>query len=232
MFLVDGRARSIDANRSVLETLYDRVIHTGDGAVWVYRPHPHVAFGPRDTSHERYEEAVAFAQERGYPTVERSVGGHPVAHTGATLVFLRAIPIDDPRHGLHERYEDVCSRLAGGLADLGVTTHRGEPPGSFCPGEHSLSADGKLVGIAQRVKSDLAVVSGIVVVDDAQSIAAILEPIYAMLDLDFDPTSVGSIVDAGGPTDIETVRTRLSRVLYDDTNPRTLPVSNLLSQAE
>lgn len=232
MFLVDGRAQSIDGNRSVLETLYDRVVHAGDGAVWVYRPHQHVAFGPRDASHERYDEAVTIARERGYPTVERSVGGHPVAHTGATLVFLRAIPIDDPRHGLHERYEDVSSRLAGALDELGVSTQRGEPPGSFCPGEHSLSADGKLVGIAQRVKSNLAVVSGIVVVDGADTIAALLEPIYTKLDLDFEPTSVGSIVDAGGPTDIETIRARLSRALCDDTTPRTLRVSDLLSQAE
>lgn len=228
MVVLEGQGETIEENRRVLDAVYERVSRSSEPVIWVWCPERHVAFGPRNTRHDRYEEAVTVAETHGYPAIERTVGGHPVAHTGSTLVFLRAVPIDNPREGLHERYADTVDRLQRALTDLGVESEQGEPPGAFCPGDHSLSADGKLVGIAQRVTADMAVISGIVVVSDEAAIAEVLGAIYPLLDLEFDPTSVGSISSAGGPADIETVIERIQLALSDADHLQTIPVERFL----
>lgn len=228
MFVVEGRAPTIGENRLALENIYERVQRSGAGSVWVWRPHRQVAFGPRDVNHEGYEEAVAAARSRGYPTIERSVGGRPVAHTGSTLVFARIIPIDDPRNGLQNRYEDTIDRLSLALSELGVQVKRGEPSGAFCPGQHSLSARGKIIGVAQRVRADLAIVSGVVVVSDPEAIAEVLEPVYAALDIEFESAAVGSITDAGGLDDIDTVLIEIRRALSDHDTSVRMPIEAIL----
>jgi len=130
--------------------------------------------------------------------MERSVGGHAVVFTGNTVAFALATPTDDMRSGIQERYEDATTTLASALSTLGIEPTEGEPDGAFCPGTHSLSARGKIAGLAQRVHRDVAVVSGIVVVCDHEEIASVLDPIYTELSIPFDPDSVGSIARAGG----------------------------------
>lgn len=216
MYRIEGRGATIAATRDALDGLVDLVEDTHRPAVWVYRPHRQVAFGPRDVNHEGYGAAADEARGRGFAVVERSVGGHPVAHTGATLVFLRAVPIDDPRGGLTDRYDTVLEAISGALEALGVSATRGEPPAAFCPGDHSLSADGKLVGLAQRVTQSVAVVSGVAIVAGADDVADVLEAVYGHLDLPFDPASVGSIAAGGGPADTDTVARAVERALIGD----------------
>jgi len=84
------------------------------------------------------------------------------------------------------------------LATAGVEASEGEPPDSFCPGAHSLQADGKVVGLAQRVRQDVALTAGVVIVRDRDAITAVLDPVYEALGVPFAPDSVGSVARAGG----------------------------------
>lgn len=228
MFVVEGRGTTTDEERRAVAGVYDLVGRAGRPAVWVWEPPRQVAFGPRDVRHEGYPAAARAARALGYPAVERSVGGHPVAHTGSTLAFVRAEPVADPRRGLRERYERALDDVGGALADVGVEAERGEPPRSFCPGEHSLSSGGKIVGVAQRITADLAATAGVVVVADAAAVARVLGPVYAALGIDLDPGAVGSVADAGGPADGAAVGGAIRRRLLAGADAEAVPVRRLL----
>ena len=177
-----GRVDAVEADRAVTGRLVDRVAAgEAEPAVRVWRPHRQVAFGRRDASAEGYDRARGAARERDFPVVEREVGGRAVAYTGSTVAFLRAVPVDNPRGGIAERYDAALADLRRGLETLGVDATEGEPPESFCPGSHSLQAtapgaDGrdaprKLAGLAQRVRTDVAVVAGVLLVRDLVVVA-------------------------------------------------------------
>jgi lipoate-protein ligase A len=199
--VVRGRPSSLDADRAVLDAVPEQVAATGVPAVRAWTPHRQVAFGRRDTRADGYERACQRADARGYPPIERSVGGRAVAYTGTTVAFAIVIPTAeaDPRQGLDARYEAATTGVVGALRSLGVPARRGEPDASFCPGAHSIQAHGKISGIAQRVRRDAAVVSGIVVVDAHEELGAVLDAVYGALDVPFDPNSVGSVARAGAP---------------------------------
>ncbi|WP_135365118.1 lipoyl protein ligase domain-containing protein [Halosimplex halophilum] len=212
------RADTIEADRAVSERLVERVADEREPAVRVWRPHRQVAFGRRDARAEGYDEARAVAAERGFPAVEREVGGRAVAYTGSTVAFARVQPVADPRSGLTERYDAATADLLDALDSLGVDAREGEPADSFCPGTHSVQADcggraRKLAGLAQRVRADAAVVAGVLVVRDHEAIASVLDPVYAALDVPFDPETVGSVARAGGEADPDAVVRAVERAL-------------------
>lgn len=212
-----GRAGTPEADRTATEQVVSGVADSKEPALRVWTPHQQVAFGRRDANAEGYQHAKSIALEREYAVTERSVGGHAVSFTGTTVAFVHAVPIDDPRSGLQDRYDDTLETLTGALADLDVTVSNDEPVDAFCPGTHSLSDGGKIVGVAQRVSRQVASVGGLVVVDDDEAIAAVLDPIYEVLEVPFDPDSVGSIASAGGDASPETVtRTIEDRFAGDD----------------
>ena len=137
-----GRAPTIDADRAVGDRLLE-VAAAGEPAVRVWTPHRQVAFGRRDRHREGYDRAREVARERGFPPVERDVGGRAVAYDGeTTLAFARATPVADFRRGTDERYERATAAVERALSDLGVPVESGEPDGAFCPGTHSLSVRG------------------------------------------------------------------------------------------
>jgi len=214
MRVLRERAESVQADRERTDRMVDRAAATGEPALRVWTPHRHVAFGRRDANAEGYDRARTLAREQGYPPVERRVGGRAVAYTGSTVAFSRAIPGAD-RTAIGARYADAIGRVRDALATLGVDASEGEPDGAFCPGTHSLQARGKLVGLAQRVRRDVAVVGGVVVVCDHAAIAAVLEPIYDALGVPFDSGAVGSVARAGGPGDPQTVCRALVDTLAD-----------------
>lgn len=220
MRVVRGRAASIEADREVTVTLRDDVAETGEPAVRAWTPHRQVAFGRRDANTEGYRWARDAAEDRGFPPVERSVGGRAVAYTGTTVAFVRIDPVDDPRRGLDGRYESAVAALQGALAELDVDADRGEPPAAFCPGDHSLSAAGKIAGVAQRVGSRSALTAGVVVVRDRDEIAGVLNPVYEALGVPLDPASVGSVAAAGGPDDPATVARAVEDALVGDRERR------------
>ncbi|QGX95280.1 lipoate--protein ligase family protein [Haloplanus rallus] len=215
MRVLRGRAATVEADRGRTGAMLARTGATGEPAVRVWTPHRQVAFGRRDAAESGYDRARAVARERGFEPIERRVGGRAVAHTGSTLAFARAVPVADARAGLADRYEATADRVRRALSAVGVETAAGEPPASFCPGSHSLRAGGKVVGIAQRVRTDAALVAGCVVVADREELASVLAPVYDALGQPFDPGSVGSVAAAGGPSDPEQVRTAVERELID-----------------
>lgn len=229
MFVVRGGVDDPDRDRLVARAIVDRVARTGESGVRVWRPHRQVAFGPRDVRHDGYPAAAAAARDRGFPPTERTVGGRPVAMSGTTVGFTWGTPIEDVRRGLDDRYATVRARVARALRDLGVEVTPGEPPDSFCPGRHALSAGGKVVGLAQRVTTGAATVSGVVLTTDHAAIAGVLAPVYAALDLAFDPDTVGSVARAGGRADPEGVVEALERHLVGDRSTVDLRVRDLLA---
>jgi lipoate-protein ligase A len=202
MRVLRGRLPDRDADRERTAAMLDRTAGTGERALRVWTPARVVAFGRRDARSEGYERARAAAESRGFPTVERSVGGRAVAYTGSTVAFAHAVPVEG-RGGIDARYDAATETVLDALRAVGIDARRGEPPDSFCPGAHSIRCGGagKLVGIAQRVRQRAALVSGIVVVADEREIAAVLTPVYDALGVAFDPESVGSVAAAGGPAD-------------------------------
>jgi lipoate-protein ligase A len=201
MRLLRGRAVDYERDYERTREMVARVAADGEPDLRCWTPHRQVAFGRRDRRADDYAGAHEAAVDRGYAVLERDVGGRAVAYTGATVAFALAEPTADGREGIAERYDRVSAAVGRALASIGVDASEGEPPESFCPGAHSLQADGKLVGIAQRVRRDVALTAGVVVVRDREAIAAVLDPVYDALGVPFDPESVGSVANAGGDPD-------------------------------
>ncbi|WP_439028381.1 lipoate--protein ligase family protein [Haloarchaeobius sp. DT45] len=217
MRVVRGRAGSVSTDRDATRRLLDEVAESREAVVRVWAPHRQVAFGRRDAREEGFPAASAAAHDHGFEPVERSVGGRAVAYDGeTTLAFARITPHEDMRRGMDERYESLTSDVQHALRELGVDAGRGEPPDSFCPGQHSLQCDGKLVGIAQRVTKGAAITSGICLVANHDELAAVLDDVYEALGVPFDPTSVGSVANAGGPAAPDVVREALETALVGD----------------
>lgn len=216
MRVVRGRADSPTADRAVTDQLVSAVGETGQPVLRVWQPPRQVAFGRRDAHREGYNRARQILSERGVSHVERATGGHAVFFSGTTVSFLRAMPVEDGRSSITDRYETVTREVQSALSSLGVETSEGEPDGAFCPGTHSLSADGKIVGLAQRIRRDTAVVSGIVVVQDHEEISEVLDPVYQALGIPFERTATGSLVRAGGESNPERVCRELKRALSVD----------------
>jgi lipoate-protein ligase A len=215
-----GRLADADRDRAGTATMLARAGRTGEAALRVWSPHRQVAFGPRDVRAAGYETARAAARRRGYATVERSVGGRAVAYSGTTVAFAHALPLAGSRvdRSLEERYAGATTTLVDTLRDLGVDARRGEPPASYCPGAHSVrvAGGGKVAGVAQRVRSDAALVAGCVLVTDRRDLADVLAAVYDALDVAFDPGTVATVSDASGPADPPTVVRSLERAFAGD----------------
>lgn len=216
MRILRGRAATRDGDREVVGEMLSTTAETDEPSVRVWTPHRQAAFGRRDVRAPQFDAAKAAARACGFEPVERSVGGRAVGYTGNTVAFAVAVPLDDMRSGMTERYRDTTTAVQRALWRLDVPAQRGEPDDSFCPGDYSLQWDGKLAGIAQRVRKGAALVSGVIVVRDRGEIAGLLDPVYAALDVPFDPDSVGSIADAGGEDDPKTVSRTVESMLVGD----------------
>jgi len=210
-----GRAATIDADESVTEDVIARANRKREPTLRLWCPHRQVAFGRQDTNTDGYEAAREAAQTRGFEASTRGVGGRAVAFTGDTVAVVHAVPIASSEVAIQDRYEDAMDRLARALADVGVQATRGEPADSFCPGTHSLSTGGKVVGVAQRVRQSVAVVAAVVVVTGHDAIAEVLSAVYDAMDQPFDPASVGSIDAAGGQTDPDAVCSAIERAFRE-----------------
>ncbi|QIO21598.1 lipoate--protein ligase family protein [Haloarcula sp. JP-L23] len=216
MRLLRGRASDHERDYERTRAMVTGVADDGTPALRVWTPHRQVAFGRRDRRAEGYDRAQEAAADRGYPVLERAVGGRAVAYTGSTVAFALTEPVADSRGDIGGRYDRVSAAVRRGLATVGVDAAEGEPPDSFCPGTHSLQADGKVAGLAQRVRRQVALTAGIVVVSDHEAIAAVLDPVYDALGVPFDPDSVGSVSRAGGRGDPAEVVDALERALVGE----------------
>jgi lipoate-protein ligase A len=194
----------------------------GTPGLRVWTPPRQIAFGRRDARDPGFERAKRLAAERGFEPIEREVGGRAVAYPGDTLAFAYALPLGDRRNfgSIADRYERATETVTEALRGLGADVSRGEPPESFCPGDHSVrvAGGGKVAGIAQRVRGDAALVAGCLVVTsgDARDIADATAAVYDALDVPFDPETVGSVPDSGGPENPKYVARALEDAFVDD----------------
>lgn len=165
-------------------------------ALRIYRPAvPVVVFGRRDTRLPGFGAAVRAARAAGFEPLVRAVGGRPVAYTTQALV------IDHVKHeplapdGLETRFQYYGTLYAEILRELGIDARVGAVPGEYCPGAHSVNARGvvKLVGTGQRVVRNAWLFSTLIVLGDDDVLRGLLSDIYRLLDLPFDPVSVGSL---------------------------------------
>ncbi|WP_096390365.1 lipoate--protein ligase family protein [Halopenitus persicus] len=193
MNVVRGGFDVVDRDARATAILLDRCAASGDSVVRVWRPPKHVAFGRRDTTREGYADVREHVSDAGYAVHERAVGGRAVVHTGTTVSIAWIAPADDARFAIPERYDRLRSWIRGAFRGTRAELSEGEPPHSWCPGDHSLMIDGKVCGIAQRVTTDCALTAAIVIVQDVDEIARLSSRIYDGLDLPFDPATVDGV---------------------------------------
>lgn len=226
MRILRGRADSPTADRDITRSLVRWTDITGRPGLRVWTPPPMVAFGRRDTGREGYDVARQRAETRSLPAVERDVGGTAVAFTGNTIAIAWTRPTGTGRSGIGSRYEATTAAVSRALESFGIDVVRGEPPRSFCPGSHSLQATGKLAGFAQRVRRNVTLTAGIIVVQDHEALGAILGPIYEALSVPFDPGTVGSVMRAGGPGEPTCVARRLESALVPGPTENWSPIAD------
>jgi octanoyl-[GcvH]:protein N-octanoyltransferase len=201
--IVEREARPPALEVAVAHALVERVNEGAfDSVLRVYRPAPTVAFGRLDRLRPGFGEAVAAARAHGFEPVLRAPGGHAVAYHEGCLGIDELVGEDDPIAGMHERFAASASRLAGVLRSLGVDARVGAVPREFCPGEFTVNARGevKLVGTAQRVLRHASLLAASVAVSGADRLRAVMVDVYAALELDMDPATVGA-VDEGVSVD-------------------------------
>lgn len=163
----------------------------------LHAPGAMVAFGRADRVTAGYPAAVRAAEAHGFSTVERLAGGRAAVFHEKTVAFSLALPVDEPKTGIHERFETVATLMANAFGELGVDARIGEVPGEYCPGQWSVNVGGtvKVMGVGQRLVRRAAHIGGVVVVDDGHRVRDVLIPVYRALGLDWDPRTAGSLAD-------------------------------------
>jgi lipoate-protein ligase A len=194
--VVERSPRPAALEVAVAHALVERVNSGAVGSLLrVYRPAPTLAFGRLDRLRPGFAAAVAAAREHGFEPVLRAPGGHAVAYHEGCLGIDELLGEPDPIAGMHARFAATGSRLAGALRSLGVDARVGPVPREFCPGEFTVNAGGsvKLVGTAQRVLRHASLLAASVAVSGADRLRAVLVDVYAALELDMDPATVGAV---------------------------------------
>lgn len=156
-----------------------------------------VAFGRADRVTPGYPAAVRAAQAHGYHAVERLAGGRAAVFHESTIAFSLALPEDEPKSGINERFEMIATLMVEAFDDLGVDARIGEVPGEYCPGQWSVNVGGKVkvMGVGQRLVRKAAHIGGVVVVDEGHRVRDVLIPVYRALGIDWDPRTAGSLAD-------------------------------------
>jgi len=189
---------------AALDTAVSRAIlqRVGSGdlpeTLQVGMAHRVVAFGKHDTLSDDFPLAVDVAAERGFDSTVRIAGGRAVVFHPAIVRFAWTMPALEPASTMHARFEQISTAVVDTLARFRVPAVIGELPGEYCAGSYSvhLVGGGKVMGVGQRLTRTAAQVGGMIVVEDTQSINAVLEPIYDLLGLTMDPTVTGCVGDA------------------------------------
>jgi octanoyl-[GcvH]:protein N-octanoyltransferase len=164
------------------------------------RPAAVVAFAKRDVLAPGYAAALAAARAHGFGAILRLAGGRAAVFHEGTLELAHARPDPDPKPGIHDRFEATATLIAGALRELGADARVGEVPGEYCPGRWSVNAAGrrKLAGIGQRVVARGSHTGAVIVVDGAERVRSVLDPVYAALELRWDPGTVGAVAEEVG----------------------------------
>ena len=183
----------------------------------IHRPARELAFSKQDRAAPGFEAAVAAARQAGFEPVVRLAGGRAAVFTEGTLALAWATPAERPVAGTRDRFELLADIVVAALRSLGVDARVGEIPGEYCPGAWSVNAGGrtKLAGIGQRLISGGAHSGAVLVVTGSDVVRAALEPAYAALDLDWDPSTAGSVEDEVPQTTLADAEAALEAELAD-----------------
>jgi octanoyl-[GcvH]:protein N-octanoyltransferase len=203
----------------------------------IAHPGTTVAFAKRDAVAPGYEDAVRAAREHGFEATLRLAGGRAAVFHDGTMEIGHAVPDEEPREGIHDRFRHTADRLARALARLGVDARVGEVAGEYCPGRYSVNARGaaKLAGIGQRVVGGGSHTGVVLVVEGEERINAVLTPVYAALGLDWDPAVSGSVrseaPDAGWDAIRDAIATEYARdyeLVESSVDPETMELARTL----
>src|SRR3954468_8575063 len=177
----------------------------------VYRPGPTVAFGRLDALQDGFGEAVHAAREHGFVPALRIAGGRAAAYTAEALVVDEITPQPGLAVEVRERFEAFAELVAAALRDAGADARVGAVPGEYCPGDYSVNAGGtvKLAGVAQRLIRGAALVSAVIVLDDAARVRDALRDVYARLGLAWEPSTAGALADVAPGADAAALREAL-----------------------
>jgi lipoate-protein ligase A len=163
----------------------------------LYVPGREVAFGRRDTVTPEYPLAVAAARDAGFAAVERLAGGRAAVFTEHTIAFAFAVPDFDPRTTIYPRFQEMSDLIVASFRRLGIMAGIGEVSGEYCPGEYSVHHENriKLMGMGQRLTKHAAHVGGVISVSRTKLLLSALIPVYRALDIEWRPTTTGSLAD-------------------------------------
>ena len=204
----------------------------------IARPGTTVAFAKRDAVTDGYDDAVRAARAQGFDATLRLAGGRAAVFHDGTMEIGHALPEDEPRTGIHERFERTATRLARALQRLGVDARVGEVPGEYCPGRYSVNARGavKLAGIGQRIVAGGSHTGVVLVVSGEQRINDVLRPVYAALDIPWEPQVTGSALAESPGAGWDAVREALLaeyardyELIEDELDPDTLALARSLA---
>jgi octanoyl-[GcvH]:protein N-octanoyltransferase len=197
--LARGRLHGEPALELALAATLLRTVAAGERGpiLRVYRPRATVAFGRRDAFLPGFSRACASARQRGFTPILRAQGGRAAAYDSGCLIFDQAMPSNDSLLGIEERFELDAERYARALQSLGVDARVGEVRGEYCPGAFTVNARGerKLVGAAQRLVRGGWLLSTVIVAEGSDRLREVLDDVYGALELDWDPSTVGSVAD-------------------------------------
>jgi octanoyl-[GcvH]:protein N-octanoyltransferase len=164
----------------------------------VAEPAPTAAFSGRDRLLPRFDEAKAVAATHGFLPIIRPVGGHLAVYGDGALVLHHWASHWDPRAHIRQRFALMGDAIAESLRALGVDARVGPVPGEYCDGAFSVNESGrsKLVGTGQRIVQAGYLFSAVIMVHSADPARAALSAAYELLDLPFDPATVGCVADS------------------------------------
>lgn len=166
-------------------------------AALIWSSSPYVGATRPETRLAGFAEAARSVEDLGFPVLVRNSGGGAVAANRGSLSFSLAMPVQDLRHGLYERYAGGVELVASALRRVGVEAEGGEVEGEFCPGAYSVRSGGwrgvKHAGLAQRVTRRAARLEALVLVEDTGPVRGALARFYGGLGLPFRPSCVADL---------------------------------------
>lgn len=192
------------------------------------RPGRVVAFGRRDVVSPGYPAAIEAARQTGFPGMERLAGGRAAAFSEGALSLTLTLPDPSPAERTNHRFEEWTGLVRDAFRDLGADARLGAVPGEYCPGEFSVNAGGriKLAGVGQRMIRGAAHVGFVIMVSGSLLVAEALAPVYAALDLEFNPETVGSLEDEIPGISREDVEQALLRQMKGRAELETVPLDD------
>jgi octanoyl-[GcvH]:protein N-octanoyltransferase len=166
----------------------------------LYVPGRSVQFGRIDTARPGYPRAVAAAEAAGFAPVVRLAGGRAAVFHEATLAFAWIVPDERGTGAIDDRFEESAGVMVDAFRSLGADARIGEVPGEYCPGRFSVNVAGrrKVMGVGQRIVRGAVHVGGVIVVDGADLVNDVLDPVYDALGYEWDPEVTGSLAEAVG----------------------------------